>query len=339
MNNINVIKAVLNLTSNTLSTNNGIGYLVKYQIDLKSIFQLYVVDNLNALNISTLSNLQEDVISLFLNENGNPLSIHLNEVKFCDKESDLININKVLDSFLERKINNHFNSLFLLGSGVIFLKDLEIIKLLINEKLNCDVQTIEFKYINNIPGIILYIPLNNSSNNEQALNKNINEYELNINLMNQSKTNQKRTRIELPLNTYAKVLTMKYNEIKNSNRIIQVKDLMQDFEELVKIELKNQYNLLLSKGQEKGESLSSFIDRNLEIFGTKGNSGAKRAQILMRITNEPTRVHFFQNKKRDDFNMFTYCKGFENIKFFERDLMIYDVNDDYIKTQPVYPEK
>ena len=319
------IDCVVNLTSQSLSTNYGIGHLVKTNIDLNTIFQLQLVNSIQSLNFSTFSKLKDDNISLFLN-NGSSISIHFFEIRFNNFEQDFRTLNEKLDLYFQNKEENIFNSLVLLGSGTIFSKDLDSIKHLLNDRLNCDVKTVEFKYINNLPGILFYIPINNNFKHDMVINTNgVNE--MTENMENHIKPKQKRGRVELEMNTYSKIMNRIHLSMKSNNQSIKVKDLMEKFEQEVEFELK------------KINPSDDFIIRNLDIFRSKGESGAKRAQVLMRITNEPTRVHFFQNKRRDEFNLFTYCDGYENIKFSDRNLMIYDSNNQYIKTQIVYPDE
>lgn len=325
MNDFSFLDCVVNLTSSSLSTNHGVGHMVNTNIDLNTVLQLHLIDNIQSLNLSTFSRVSENKITLFLN-NGIPISIHFNELRFNYIEQDIDSLNEKLDLFNKSKEDNIFNSLIILGSGTIFNKDLERLKQLFNERLNCDIKLIEFKYINNLPGIIFYIPLHKSSIPDSLINSN--QINLNtINMGNQLKPKQNRGRVELNRNTYSKIMDRIHMELKVKNQIITVKQLMDRFEQEVEFELKQ-----INPSDE-------FVARNLEIFRSKGESGAKRAQVLMRITNEPTRVHFFQNKRRDEFNLFTYTEGYEIKKFPDRTLMIYDPSNQYIKTQIVYPKE
>ena len=306
-----LIDYVINSLAENLSTNHGIAIYIKNQLRLNEAFQVQVVDRLNAANASVITKIEENTISImtFSGEHINLLSAEINSYKPSETEESL---NDIIGRYKEFSKSQPLvsNVLIILTTGSYDYHQSKIIKETIENKTELKLTSVEFKFINNMPGVIFYSPVsaNRKNNPEKKLT---------------------RRRIQLETNTYGEILSDIAKNMKNSNQIKTVGELMQEFEDDIKLKLEEKFKVEPNKAE--------LVQENLEIFRSKNDAGARRSQILMRITNEKTRIHFSKNIKPDQ-NLFTYCEDYElkKVKFSKRLIKAYDLSD---KSQMVYLTK
>jgi hypothetical protein len=200
--------------------------------------------------------------------------------------------------------------LVILASGFFDKNQSKIIKETIESETELKLTSVEFKFINNMPGVIFYSPLlsNRTNNTEKKLT---------------------RRRVQLDTNTYGEILSDIAEKMRNSNETKTVENLMKEFEDEVTLKLRAKF-----KSAPNSEEL---VQENLQIFRSKNDAGARRCQVLLRITNEKNRVYFSKNIKPEQ-NLFSYCEDYElkKVKFSKRLVKAYDLSD---KSQMVYLTK
>jgi hypothetical protein len=311
----NLIDYIVNGIADSLATNNGVAIYAKHQLRLQNVFKLQLVNQLNATNASVFTKIEEDIVSIatFSGE-----QIRLGCFEFDAAEQSRMDglLNDIIEKY--KNLNNtqtqSNNLLLLLVYGAQNSHQFKVLKETIESGASVNLRAVEFRFSNNIPATIFYTPLipSHSDSNNSFI----------------PGLRSQRRRIALPRNTYSEILKKIADEIRRTNSTIRVGELMNRFEHDVEKRLRE-----ILKDEEE-------VKENMNIFTSINDSGARRAQVLLRITNEKTRVHFSKNIKEDQ-NLFTYCEDYEskNVKFSDRFVRSYDPNDSYIMNQPLYLHK
>jgi hypothetical protein len=311
----NLIDYIINGVADSLATNNGVAIYAKHQLRLQNVFKLQVVNQLNAANASIFTKIDEDIVSI-ATFSGELISLGCFEINAAEQSvMDRLQI-EIVEKFsdLTNTQSQSNNLLLLLVYGASNSHQLKALQESIESGIAVNLRAVEFRFTNNIPATIFYTPLSPShsgSNNSFIPG-----------------LRSQRRRIALPRNTYSEILKNIADEIRRTNSTIRVGELMDRFEHDVEKRLRE-----ILKDEEE-------VKENMNIFTSINDSGARRAQVLLRITNEKTRVHFSKNIKEDQ-NLFTYCEDYEskNVKFSDRFVRSYDPNDSYIMNQPLYLHK
>jgi hypothetical protein len=311
----NLIDYIINGVAESLATNSGVAIFAKHQVGLQNALKLHLVNGLNAANASVFTKIDEDIVSI-ATFSGQQINLECFEINAAEQSVLNSSLNEIIKKFDDLVITRPEakNLLLLLVSGTTNSYQLRELKETIESRVSVKLQAVEFRFTNNLPATIFYTPLVSS-----------NSYVNNSNLLI---SRPQRRRIALPRNTYGDILKNIAGEMKKNNSHIRVGELMNKFEYAVERKLRE---MLLNEDE---------VRENMNIFTSSNDSGARRAQVLLSITNEKTRVHFSKNIKEDQ-NLFTYCEDYEfkNVKFADRLVQAYNPSDNYIMNQPLYLHK
>jgi len=311
----NLIDYIVNGIADSLATNNGVAIYAKHQLRLQNVFKLQVVNQLNAANASVFTKIEEEVVTIatFSGEQISLACLEINAAGYSVMDRLQIEIIEKFSDLTNTQSQSN-NLLLLLVYGASNSHQLKALRETIESGIAVNLRVVEFRFTNNIPATIFYTPLipSHSDSNNSFI----------------PGLRSQRRRIALPRNTYSEILKNIADEIRRTNSTIRVRELMDLFEHDVEKRLRE-----ILKDEEE-------VKENMNIFTSINDSGARRAQVLLRITNEKTRVHFSKNIKEDQ-NLFTYCEDYElkNVKFSDRFVRSYDPNDSYIMHQPLYLHK